>query len=67
VLIASILVVVLGVTNISIGILDVVNTPLAIVLIGWVIYVLVCLVLEIKRASLLEDELSRQEKSYSSV
>lgn len=67
VLIASILVVVIGVTKISIEISDVLNAPLTIVLIGWVIYVLICLAREIRRTSLLEDELSRQEKSSHQV
>ena len=62
VLLASILVVVLGATTTSIEIPDVFNTPLAIVLIGWVTYMLICLGREIRRVSLLEDEFHRQEE-----
>jgi len=61
VLIASILAVALGVTTVSMKISDIFNAPLATILILWVIYVLIHLGLEIKRVSLLEDELGRQE------
>jgi len=61
VLIASILIVVIGVTNTSIGISNTLNTPLAAVLIAWVMYVLILLGREIRRISLLEEEFRRQE------
>lgn len=61
VLIVSILIVVIGVTNTSIGISDTFNTPLAAVLIAWVMYVLILLGREIRRISLLEEEFRKQE------
>ncbi len=62
VLIASILVVAIAVTTVSVGISDIFNAPLAAILIGWIIYVLIHLGREIKRVSLLEDEFRRQEE-----
>ena len=61
VLIVSILIVAIAVTTTSMQISDIFNAPLAAVLIAWVIYVLIRLGLEIKRVSLFEDELRRQE------
>jgi len=62
VLTASILGVAIGVISTPKEIPDISNAPLAIVLIGWFIYVLVHLGREIKRVSRLEDALRRQEE-----
>jgi len=54
-------VVVMSATITSAGISDMLNAPLAFVLVVWVIYVLVHLGIEIKRFTRLEDEFRRQE------
>lgn len=64
VLAASVLVVAIGVTMTSIEISDVINAPLAAILIAWVFYVLIQLGREIKRVSFLEDEFRKQEEKH---
>ena len=61
VLMAGVIVVALGNTAASLVISDVFNIPLAAVLIAWFIYVLICLGIEIKRISRLEDEVRKRE------
>lgn len=61
ILIASIIVVTMMVTETSAGISGVFNAPLAIILIAWVVYVLINLGIEIKRFTRFEDELRRLE------
>ena len=62
VLIASVLVVAIGTTATSLGISDIFNAPLAVVLLGWFIYVLIQLGREIKRVTHLEEQFRKQEQ-----
>ena len=58
----SIIIVAITVTTNTVRISDIFNTPLAVVLILWVIYLLFCLGIRIKKFTRLEDEFLRQEK-----
>lgn len=61
VLIACIVVVTIAATTASAKISDIFNTPLALILVAWAIYVLISLGIEVKIFTRLEDEFRRQE------
>lgn len=63
VLMAGVIVVALGNTATSLGISDVFNLPLVVILIAWFMYVLIYLGGEIKRISRLEDELEKRKEA----
>lgn len=57
---AGVAIVALANTVTSLGISDVFNLPLAVILIAWFMYVLISLAREIKGISWLEDELKKR-------
>ena len=65
VLASGVSVVLLANVGTSLGILDMFNMPLTIILVSWFIYVLVCLGSEIKRVSRLEEEFKKRDQSQS--